>query len=145
MAPWSFSRNWYGSCLTHLALSLPLSLNLSLSRSLSLSLSLSLSRSLSLSLSASRQPPGRAQIAFFRSLICTGDRRNQAACGTNQGNCVKHICALGRGWRRTECGAASNILWDVSLSFSLSLSLSRSFSLSFSLSHSVSSGQRSCP
>jgi len=26
------------------------------------------------------------QFAFFRSLICTGARRNPATCGTNQGN-----------------------------------------------------------
>ena len=26
------------------------------------------------------------QIAFFRSLICCGDRQNPATCGTNQGN-----------------------------------------------------------
>jgi len=32
------------------------------------------------------QPSERDRIAFFRSLICTGTRRNPADCGTNQGN-----------------------------------------------------------
>ena len=34
---------------------------------------------------APHQPSERDQIAFFRSLICTGARRNPATCGTNQG------------------------------------------------------------
>ena len=32
------------------------------------------------------QSSERDQIAFFKSLICTGGRRNPAACGTHKGN-----------------------------------------------------------
>ena len=31
-------------------------------------------------------PSGRDQIAFFKSLICTGARLNPATCGVNQGD-----------------------------------------------------------
>ena len=35
---------------------------------------------------------------FFRSLICTGDPRNPAACGTHQGTWEKKICSPYEGW-----------------------------------------------
>ena len=40
----------------------------------------------------------RDQIAFFRSLICTGARRNPAACGHKLGQLKKTLCPQSGGW-----------------------------------------------
>jgi len=43
-------------------------------------------------------PASSRQIACFRSLICTGARRNLATCGTNQGKCRRRFGPNRTGW-----------------------------------------------
>ena len=51
---------------------------------------------------STRQTSEQDQIAFFKSLICTGAGRNPATCGTNQSNSKCDLIPLWGLWY-TEC------------------------------------------
>jgi len=64
-----------------------------------------------------RPPSERHQIAWFRSLICTGARRNPAACGPNQGTPKRLFAPLMRAGGSERCNTT-----DKSHSSDLSIS-----------------------
>ena len=53
-------------------------------------------------LPCNRKPSDRDQSAFFRSLICTGTRRNSAACGTQRARAMTSLCLSGRRSQRAS-------------------------------------------
>ena len=58
------------------------------------------------------QPSEQHQSSFFRSLICTGTRRNPAICGTHQGNWMRRFDPTLRdgGRRHANVGSVSQDL-----------------------------------